>query len=126
MPITERPSHTTLHTGPYRAIRLVRRSELHAILLTMPGFRGTTTLRSFRRLPQYDRKYIPPIHHDHLPLPFGRWHRSGLRRRSNPDHFFRLGRKFPTPALSITGRDPSSSMRSRSKVRSRPLYYALC
>ena len=36
--------------------------------------------------------------------------RSGLQRRHNIKLFFRLGREFPSPALSIAGRVPSSSM----------------
>ena len=41
-------------------------------------------------------------------IPFG--NRSGLQRWHDIISFFRLGRECPTPALSIAGRVPSSSI----------------
>ena len=76
------PSHTTLRTGPYRAVRLVRQNRMHTRLLFLFcwAFGKHMTLWAFQQLLQCAHKYTAPTHLSHLPLPFGRRHRLGLWR----------------------------------------------
>jgi len=67
-PIAKRPSHTTGHTGPYPAIRLVKTdTNEHLVCLALRN----ATLPAFQQLLHNTGKKTLFDNHNHLPKPFG-------------------------------------------------------
>ena len=60
-PLTGRPSHTTVHTGPYTAIRLIKAKSAVSKPHRFAGLSGLTTIQAFQPLLQYVCKYISLI-----------------------------------------------------------------
>ena len=78
-PLAGRPSHTTEHTGPYPAIRLVKTGTDNPIPILPAGRYSSTTLPAFQPLLHDAGKNMLFDNHDIHPS-HSAGHRSGFRR----------------------------------------------